>query len=119
MTQPAPVETITRFYERLEARDWDVVASMLSPSVVYRAPQTQERFAGRDALLDSWQVFPGDWHLSLARVLADEHQASVYVDGRIGDEAMPNLAWFELEQGLITSMTDWWPQEYEVPPERA
>jgi len=111
-------ELAERFIASLEARDWDAWAGLLHPDVVYEIPQTRERIRGRDRYLRFNQEFPGDWHLRPKVVIADERHAVVWfewlLDGRTDDA----MAFFELDDGLITRVTDSWPEPYEPPPGR-
>jgi hypothetical protein len=111
-------ELAERFIASLEARDWDAWAGLLHPDVVYEIPQSRERIRGRDRYLRFNQEYPGDWHLRPKVTVADERHGAVWfewlLDGRT-DEAM---AFFEFADGLITRVTDFWPEPYEPPPGR-
>ena len=112
-------ERVERFIATLEARDWDAWAALLHPDVVYEIPQSRERIRGRDRYLRFNQEYPGDWHLRPKVVIADERRGVVWfewlLDGGTGADAM---AFFEFTGGLITRVTDFWPESYEPPPGR-
>ncbi len=99
----------------MEARDWAGLRSVLHVDVVYELPQSRERTRGRDRYVQFNQEFPGDWHLEPRVVLADENNGSVLFDWRVGDEAAQGIVYFEFADGLITTVTDFWP---EPPPGR-
>jgi hypothetical protein len=111
-------ELAERFIASLEARDWDVWAGLLHPAVVYEIPQSRERIRGRDRYLRFNQEYPGDWHLRPKVTIADERRGVVWfewlLDGRTDDA----MAFFEFADGLITRVTDFWPEPYEPPPGR-
>lgn len=111
-------ELAERFIASLEARDWDVWAGLLHPAVVYEIPQSRERIRGRDRYLRFNQEYPGDWHLRPKVTIADERHGVVWfewlLDGRTDDA----MAFFEFAGGLITRVTDFWPEPYEPPPGR-
>jgi ketosteroid isomerase-like protein len=111
-------ELAERFIASLEARDWDAWAGLLHPAVVYEIPQSRERIRGRDRYLRFNQEYPGDWHLRPKVTIADERRAVVWfewlLDGRTDDA----MAFFEIADGLITRVTDFWPERYEPPPGR-
>src|SRR5450756_2580163 len=96
-------ELAERFIVSLEARDWDAWAGLLHPAVVYEIPQSRERIRGRDRYLRFNQEYPGDWHLRPKVTIADERHG---------------VACFEFADGLITRVTDFWPEPYEPPPGR-
>ena len=114
----APAELARTFIRTLEARDWDGFAAVMHPDVVYEIPQSRERIRGRDGYVRFNREFPGDWHLEPRVVLADEHNGSVLFDWRVGDEAAQGIVYFEFADGLITTVTDFWPEPYEPPPGR-
>jgi SnoaL-like domain len=111
-------ELAERFIATLEARDWDAWAGLLHPAVVYEIPQSRERIRGRDRYLRFNQEYPGDWHLRPKVTIADERHGVVWfewlLDGRTDDA----MAFFEFAGGLITRVTDFWPEPYEPPPGR-
>jgi hypothetical protein len=59
-----------------------------------------------------------DWDGFAAVMHADEHDASVLFDWRLGDEAAQGIVYFEFTDGLITKVTDFWPEAYDPPPGR-
>ncbi len=111
-----------RFVASLEARDWDGWAATMQPDVVYEVPQTRERIRGRDRYLQFNREFPGDWHLSPAVTVADDDHAVVVFRWRVGDaeeqEEQEAIVVFGFRDGLIATVTDFWPDPYEPPPGR-
>jgi hypothetical protein len=108
--------TIRRYWESAEARDWDAFAAVLSPDVVYDVVQTRERVTGRDNYLRFNQDYPGDWHLSIHRVVADEGGGASWLDFTVGDESMPGISFFTFDDnGLIAAVEDFWPEPYDPP----
>ena len=81
----------------------------------YEIPQSRERIRGRDRYLRFNQEYPGDWHLRPKVVIADAQHGVVWfewdLDGRTDDA----MAFFEFADGLITRVTDFWPEPYEPP----
>jgi SnoaL-like domain len=87
--------------------------------VVYEVPQSRERVRGRAGLLRFNQEYPGDWHLRVRRVVADGRFAAVWLDTNVGADYQDACVWFVLDdRGLITRITDFWPDPYEPPPGR-
>ena len=109
-------ERLELFIASLEARDWDTWAGLLDPAVIYEIPQSRERIRGRDRYLRFNQEYPGDWHLRPKMVVADERHGALWFEWRVdghGDDAM---AFFDFaDDGLITRVTDFWPEPYEPP----
>lgn len=111
-------ELAARFIETLEARHWDAWSALLAEDVVYEVPQTRERITGRAVYLQFNQEYPGDWHLAPKVIIADDERAVVWFAWTVGEEYADAMAFFEIADGLITRVTDFWPEPYEPPPGR-
>jgi len=110
----------SEYVDRLERRDWAGVEALLADDVVYELPQTRERIRGRAAFLRFNIEYPGDWHLRLRRVVADGRFAALWLDVHVGAEQQDACVWLELTgDGLISRVTDYWPEPYDPPPGRA
>src|SRR5262245_53433462 len=109
----------SEYVERLERRDWPGVTALLDENVVYEMPQTRERIRGRPAFMRFNTADPGDWHLTVRRVVADGRFAALWLDTHVGKERQDACVWLELSgDGLITRVVDYWPDPYEPPPGR-
>jgi ketosteroid isomerase-like protein len=108
----AVVET---YFATMTARDWDTFETVLSEDVVYELPQTQERITGRDKYLQFNREYPGDWTAVVTRIIVDGTTAAGSMNFTVGDQEMVGLVYFELRDGLITRITDFWPEPYEPP----
>jgi hypothetical protein len=111
-------ELAERFIASLEARDWDAWAALLHPAVVYELPQSRERIRGRDRYLRFNQEYPGDWHLRPKVTIADERHGVVWFEWLLNGRTDDAMAFFEFAGGVITRVTDFWPEPYEPPPGR-
>lgn len=110
-----------RFIETLEARDWDALAALLHPDVRYEVPQTAELIRGRDNYLRFNQEYPGDWHLQVKRTISQGKHAVAWFGwtGGGGSDDGDGITFFEYDgDGLITGLTDYWPERYDPPPGR-
>jgi hypothetical protein len=107
------------FIESLERREWEAWAGLLHPEVVYELPQSRERVTGRDGYLRFNKEYPGDWHLRLKVAIADDANGVAWFGWDLPDEEPADgIAFFTFVDGLITSVTDFWPEPYEPPPGR-
>ncbi|KRF15701.1 nuclear transport factor 2 family protein [Nocardioides sp. Soil796] len=106
-----------RFVETLQRRDWEAWAALMTVDVVYEMPQTRERIAGREGYLEFNRTYPGEWELTPYVVIGDGTQAVVWFTWRLdGSEAGDAQAFFEFDDaGLITKVTDFWPEPYDPP----
>ena len=113
------VQLVDRFIEALDARDWEAWASLLHSDVVYEIPQSRERIRGRDRYLQFNQEYPGDWRLRLKVSIADARNGVAWFGWEVeGSEPADGIAFFTFSEGLVTSVTDFWPEAYVPPPGR-
>ena len=112
--------TIRRFWEMTEARDWEGLAELLDADLVYEMEQTRERVRGRPAFLRFFAEFPGDWHLTVRRVIAGDDGGVSVLDFVVGDESMVGITFFTFgDDGLVSRLEDVWPEPYDRPESRA
>ncbi|MGZ4384323.1 MAG: nuclear transport factor 2 family protein [Gaiellaceae bacterium] len=104
-----------------EARDWSAFGALIADDVLYEAPQSRERVRGRAAYVRfNSEGFPGDWHLEVERIVAEEREAVSLIRVTDADGTQRGLCFFELDDaGLIARITDFWPEPYEPPTRRA
>ena len=113
-------ETIRRYWDAAERRDWEGFAATLAPDVVYELPQTRERVRGREAYVRFNEEFPGDWHVTVRRVVADAAGGVAWTDVAVGEERLTGLHFFTFDDdGLVLRVDDFWPEPYEPPPGRS
>lgn len=108
-------ESIHRYWQTANARDWEAFAALLHEDVVYTIPQTGERVGGRAGYTDFNATFPGDWQVEILRVLAEGDQGVSLTAFRLGAQEQTCITFFEFEDGLIQRIVDYWPEPYEPP----
>jgi predicted SnoaL-like aldol condensation-catalyzing enzyme len=104
-----------RFWLAFEARDWEGAAALLHDEFVAEWPLSNERFVGRDSFIEVNRAYPGDWHITILRVVAEGDSVVTHVRVVIGDEVDQAISFFDLKDGLILKEVDWWPLPYEPP----
>jgi ketosteroid isomerase-like protein len=112
---PTVRQTIERYWTAVNARDWDVFASLLHETCIYEIPQTRERVRGREAITEFNATFPGDWTLELERAVTDEAQAVSQIVFRLNGEEQQAITFFDFEDGQIRRITEYWPEPYDPP----
>lgn len=111
---------IERFFAALESRDWAGFADVLHPDVVYEIPQSRERIRGRDRYVQFNRDYPGDWHLRPTRTLVDGAAGVTRFEWQLGDSPVEEaFVFFEVHDGLLATVTDYWPEPYDPPSGRA
>jgi len=112
-------DVIARYWAACEARDWLGFGELVSEDVVYELPQSRERIRGRARYVEFNATFPGDWHLSVERILGDDRHAASWIRFEVDGTTQTGLCYFDLdEQGRIAHLTDFWPEPYDPPPGR-
>lgn len=109
---------VAAFVDRMERRDWDGFATLLDPEVVYEIPQTRERIRGRDRYVQFNAEYPGSWHLEPRVILGDGDQGCVLFRWQLDGDEADGMAFFDVTNGLITKIVDYWPEPYDPPPGR-
>ena len=122
MTDPDTAAVARAFLTRLETRDWAGWEALLAEDVVYEMPQSRERIRGRAAYRQFNVTYPGEWHLTPKVVIGDAERAVVWftwtLDRDGSSESGDAQVFLEInETGLVTRVTDFWPEAYD-PPER-
>jgi hypothetical protein len=118
----AEVDLVTAYWTAAEKRDWDAFGAMVAADVVYESPQSRERVRGRGAYVRfNREGFPGDWHAQIVKIVAGNGAAASWISMTYADGTVqPGLCFFEMDQAnLITRITDFWPESYELPASRA
>jgi SnoaL-like domain len=114
-------EVVAAYWAAVEARDWETLGSLVAEDVRYEVPQTRERVRGRLAYVRfNADGFPGDWHVEVERITGGERDAASVIQFSAAGETQPGVSFFDLgADGLITGITDFWPDPYEPPASRA
>lgn len=112
------MDVIQDFWSSLEARDWERFGATVAADVTATWPQSRERVHGRDALIRFMAEFPGDWHLTLDEVHADDTGGATRISFTVDGETVPGVTFFGTDHGLIASIVEFWPEPYEPPPGR-
>jgi hypothetical protein len=114
-------EVVAAYWVAAEARDWEAFADLCADDVVYRGPQTREQFRGREAYIRfNAEGFAYEWHLAVQRIVGEGLHAASSVEFTTAEGTMVGLCFFDLDDnGLISRITDFWPEPYELPASRA
>jgi ketosteroid isomerase-like protein len=113
------VDVVRRFWDRIEARDWEAVGALLADDVVFDWRHSRERFRGRDSVVAINREYPGGWRIEVLRVLDAGEAVVSEVRVPYREEAEFFVAsFFEVEDGLIRGAVEYWIEPgHEEPPE--
>ncbi len=97
-------------------RDWDGFGKLLHPQLRYEVPQTREYVDSGTGYLEMFRTWPGVWSAKIKTLVCDESQGIAVIDFAVGSEVMTGISIFQIADGLITQVTDYWPEPYEPAP---
>ena len=110
---------VRRLWQAIDARDWDGARALLHEEFVADLPLSGERFVGPDTYLRMNREYPAGWAITVLRVVGAGERAASEVRARLAGKADTALSFYELSDGLVTWMADWWPEPYPAPASRA
>jgi ketosteroid isomerase-like protein len=108
-------ELIEAFWRTANARDWAAFGRLLHEDIVYEVPQTRERVRGRANYVEFNRTWPGAWTAAVTELFDQGDKGLSVVDFRVDDTAETGISRFEVRDGLIARITDWWPAPYDPP----
>lgn len=109
-------DIVLQHWQAANARDWPRFAAVLAPELVYAVPQTRERVSSAAGYLEFFQTWPGNWRAEIVTLTADAERAVTTIDFVTDAGRETGISFFELRDGLITKITDYWPAPYDPPP---
>jgi hypothetical protein len=81
----------------------------------YDVPQTREYIESGTGYLEMFRTWPGRWTVAVKHLACDGRKAICVIDFVVGADAMTGITVFEVTNGLIERVTDYWPEPYEPP----
>ena len=109
---------ILQHWELANERRWKEFQTLLAPGLYYEAPQTREYIDSGLGYFEMFRTWPGDWKATIKQLICDGDQAISIIDFDVGEERMTGISIFEVKDGLIYKVMDYWPAPYE-PAQRA
>lgn len=109
-------EAVLQHWQAANARDWPRFAAVLAPELIYEVPQTRERVRTAAGYLEFFQTWPGHWQAEIVQLIADECSVVTTIDFVTDAGVETGIGFFEVRDGLITRITDYWPASYDPPP---
>lgn len=101
------------------ARVWTKFSALLHPDLRYEVPQTREYLESGDGYLDLFKTWPGNWTAKIKNLVCEANAAICVIEFVVENDSMTGISVFSIESGLITTVTDYWPEPYEPPPRKS
>ena len=115
------VEIVHEFWARMHTNDFASVADVLAADFVLEWPQTRERIRGAERFVRMNVEYPahGPWQFSIHRIVGDEREAVSDVSITDGVQQARAISFFEVADGRVKRLVEYWPEPYDAPPDRA
>lgn len=116
MTHEENRRIVERFWRVMHDNDWQAAGRLLHDDFTLDWPQSGERIRGRDnfAAVNAHYPAAGRWRFAVQRLVADERGAASEVAVTDGARADRAVTFFELRDGLIRQMTEYWPEPFDA-----
>lgn len=120
MDVPTAVDVVRDFWARMASNDFASVSDLLAPEFVLEWPQSNERIRGADRFVQMNTEYPanGPWRFTVNRVVGGEREAVSDVSVTDGVQSARALSFFELDEGRIIRLVEFWPEPYPAPANR-
>lgn len=114
-------ELVERYWATMNRNDFWAVGDLLHDDFVLDYPQSGERIRGREnnSRLNAEYPSAGPWQFTVGRTLVDGDQATTDVRVRGAELDARVISFFEVRDGLIWRMTEYWPDPFDPPADRA
>ena len=121
MAGEAARRIVERYWQTMNANDWHGASELLHDDYALDYPQSGERFRGREHFIALNADYPaaGPWRFSLHRIVAGEGEAVSDVTVTAPSVTARVVSFFELRDGKIRRMTEFWPDPFEAAAWRA
>lgn len=116
MTAGESRRLIEQFWLRMGSNDWRAVGELLHDEYVLEWPQSGERIRGRENFAAVNERYPaaGAWSFTVHRIVADEAGGASDVSVTDGTRVDRAVSFFEVRDGKIRRMTEYWPEPFEA-----
>jgi ketosteroid isomerase-like protein len=118
---PAAVEIAHEFWRRMATNDFGSVSAVLAAEFVLDWPQSKERIRGAANFVRMNQEYPahGPWRFTMNRVVGNESAAVSDVTVTDGVQSGRAISFFEVADGKVVRIVEFWPEPYVAPANRA
>ncbi len=114
-------DLVERYWATMNSNDFWAIGELLHDGFVLDYPQSGERIRGREnnSRLNADYPSSGPWHFTVDRLLVDGDRAVSDVNVRGAEIDTRVISFFEVRDGLIWRMSEYWPDPFDPPADRA
>jgi ketosteroid isomerase-like protein len=112
---------VREFWRLMGTNDFDAVKRVLAPGFVLEWPQSRERIRGGGDFARMNAEYPshGPWRFEIRRLVASEASVVTLVQVTDGTTSADAVSFFDVENGRITRLVEYWPEPYPAPAHRS
>jgi ketosteroid isomerase-like protein len=121
MPPSSAVEIAHEFWRPMATNDFRSVSAVLAPEFVLEWPQSKERIRGAENFARMNQEYPahGSWRFTINRIVGSEVVAVSDVTVTDGVQTGRAISFFEVAEGKVMRIVEFWPEPYAAPANRA
>ena len=95
-----------------DALDFEAAGSLLHETFVCEWPQSRERIRGRENFITLNKHYPGQWRISIQRIIASGADVVTEITASFEDQTARAISFFTLRDGQIIHLREFWPDPY-------
>jgi ketosteroid isomerase-like protein len=114
-------DTVREFWRLMATNDFGSVGQVLADTFVLEWPQSNERIRGAENFARMNAEYPahGRWLFRINRVVATFGEVVTQAAITDGKQSAEAISFFEIADGKITRLVEYWPESYAPPANRA
>ena len=118
---PTSEQVVREFWRLMTTNDFSSVRQVLAERFVLEWPQSNERIRGAENFVRMNVEYPahGAWTFSVKRIVAAPNEVVTQVDITDGTQSASAISFFEVSDGKIQRLVEYWPEKYAPPSNRA
>ena len=115
------LDVVRRFWQLMASNEFGSVGEVLAPTFVLEWPQSGERIRGAERFARMNAEYPahGRWTFAVNRLVGGESEVVSDVIVTDGVQRARAISFFEVSEGRIMRLVEFWPEPYEPPANRA
>jgi ketosteroid isomerase-like protein len=112
---------VSEFWRLMATNDFESVGQVLADDFVLEWPQSKERIRGAAnfARMNREYVAKGLWRFTIHRIVANDREVVSDVSTTDGQARGRAISFFDIVDGKITRVTEFWPEAFDAPANRA
>jgi hypothetical protein len=114
-------DIVLEFWRLMASNDFHAVKQVLAESFILEWPQSNERIRGPENFARMNAEYPanGRWQFTVKRLVSSDQDVVTHVAITDGVQSAEAISFFTVLDGKIIQLTEYWPEDYPPPANRA